>query len=273
MSELLHPYLIEPKELYSQLGHGQLLLIDLCKPEIFNQAHIANAIHLDYSQIVHAQKPVMGMLPSAEHLSQQFSKLGIKPDSWVVAYDDEGGGRAARLLWTLQAAGHPHVSLLNGGIHAWIQDQLPLTQAILDITPSQYDVDLSQANRVSIGTEELIDSYSTLALVDTRTAEEFSGEKKLAERAGHIPGAVNVNWLDTMDKDRGLRLLPDAELLAMYENKGITKDRNIAVYCHSHHRSAHTFILLKHLGYERVRGYPGSWSEWGNRSDTPVEPG
>ena len=109
------------------------------------------------------------------------------------------------------------------------------------------------------------------ALLDTRTPEEFSGERVRAARGGHIPGAVNFNWVEAMDADHNLRLKPAPVLLESLAALGVTPDKEVIAYCQTHHRSSHTFVVLKWLGFERVRGYPGAWSEWGNREDTPVE--
>lgn len=273
MNNLKHPLIIEPAQLQQQLNEPSLVLIDLCKSENYLQGHIEGAVHLEYGKVIRVEKPVMGLLPDAQHLGQLFSSLGIGSDNWVVAYDDEGGGRAARFLWTLLAAGHDDVSLLNGGIIAWIQDQLPVSQIIPEVKTSHYAVDLSQAGLVSITGEEILDNLDQLTLLDTRTYEEYTGVKKFAEHAGHIPGAVNVNWLDAMDKDNGLRLKPGEVLQALYTHKGVTPDKDVVVYCQSHHRSAHTYFVLRHLGYLKVRGYPGSWSDWGNSNDRPFETG
>ena len=86
-----------------------------------------------------------------------------------------------------------------------------------------------------------------------------------------MPGAVNVDWTLTMDPERGRALRPIAELRTLYESAGVRRDAEVVAYCQTHHRSSHTYWVLKHLGYERVRGYPGAWSDWGNREDTPVE--
>ena len=104
-----------------------------------------------------------------------------------------------------------------------------------------------------------------------RSPAEFTGARKFADRAGHIPGAAHLEWTDMMDKQRNLRLLPDDQLRAMLAERGVTPDKEIITYCQTHHRSAYSYVVLKHLGYENVRGYPGSWSDWGNNPALPVE--
>ncbi len=248
-----------------------LVIVDLCKPETYAQAHLPGAVHLDYKQIVRGEKPVAGLLPEADALGLVLGAAGISPDSTVVSYDDEGGGRAARLLWTLQAAGHKRMALLDGGLHAWAGEQRPMDETVPAVTPCDYPVHYSDE---VVADRDYILSHlgdPRTALVDARTAEEFRGEKKLAQRLGHIPGAVNFNWTDALDPDRQLRLKDIEVLRATFAAMGVTPDKEVIVYCQSHHRSAHTFILLQWMGFARVRGYPGSWSDWGNRDDTPVE--
>ncbi len=110
-----------------------------------------------------------------------------------------------------------------------------------------------------------------VALLDARTPEEFAGVSVRALRGGHIPGARNLNWLDTVDRERNLRLKGDAELRALLDARGLDAGKEIITYCHTHHRSSHSYVMLKHLGYPRVRGYAGSWSQWGNSPETPIE--
>jgi thiosulfate/3-mercaptopyruvate sulfurtransferase len=108
-------------------------------------------------------------------------------------------------------------------------------------------------------------------LVDARSPPEYSGEKRLAQRGGHIPGAVNFDWINAMDMQNNLRLKPAEVLSQSLAGLGVTQDKEVIVYCQTHHRSAHTYIVLKSLGYTKIKGYPGSWSEWGNQGDTPIE--
>jgi thiosulfate/3-mercaptopyruvate sulfurtransferase len=108
-------------------------------------------------------------------------------------------------------------------------------------------------------------------ILDVRTAAEFSGADKRAQRAGHIPGAVNVDWSQALVGGGDLRLRPADQLHTLYAAAGVTPDKEVILHCQSHQRSAHSYVVLKSLGYPRLRGYPGSWSEWGNTTDTPVE--
>ena len=224
------------------------------------------------TQIIATQKPQMGLLPDEEHLSMLLSSIGLTEKHHVVAYDDEGGGRAARFLWTLAAVGHDAYSLLNGGLHAWVNDRLPLTKMVFPPTPSNYKATISGQH--AIADYDYIQAHlddPSVLLLDCRTTAEYSGKKKSAGHAGHIPGAVNFDWLNAIDQGNALRLKSTETLQAALSDLGVTPDKEVIVYCHSHHRSAHTYIMLKNLGFENVRGYPGSWSEWGNLADAPVE--
>ena len=265
------PLVIEPDQLQAQLDTPELLIVDLCKPDTYAKAHVPGAVHLGYGQIVAVRQPVMGLLPDADSLSQLFSHLGLTPETHVVAYDEEGGGAAARLLWTLDAIGHNRASLLNGGLHAWLNEGHPIEDTPMQPSPSKYRAHIEPA---AIADQAFILDHlndDSVALLDSRSPEEYRGERKFAARAGRIPGAVNLDWVNVMDKTRHLRLKPEAELRALLEQRGITADKTVITYCQSHHRSALTYFVLKYLGYPRVKGYPGSWSDWGNSEDTPIE--
>lgn len=267
------PLVLEPADLEPYLHEPELRVIDLSKPDIHARAHIPGAIHLDYAQIVAARPPMMGLVPPAEQLSAMLSSIGYEPDQHIIAYDDEGGGRAARLLWTLTLLGHRRYSLLNGGLHAWMGERRPLTDKPYTTLPTDYRT-VAPTEHPALADLDYIRGRlgaPGLALVDARSAMEFSGHKRFAVRGGHIPGAVNVDWLSTMNQQDHLRFKPAEELRQRFGAAGVSPDKEVVVYCQTHHRSAHTFILLKYLGYPKVRGYPGSWSEWGNHPDTPVE--
>ena len=267
------PLLIEPEQLQPYLAAPAILIVDLCDPVRYAAEHIPGAAHLDYADLVRAEPPAMGLLPTEAQLSEVLSRLGLTPDQRVVAYDDEGNGRAGRLLWTLATLGHEQVSLLNGGIHAW-DAAGGLLEAGLHLPPhSAYQARFADPPTAVADKDYLLARLGQpdLALLDTRTPAEFAGLDQCAARGGHIPGAVNLNWTDAMDPQRQWRLHPDPVLRKLLETRGVTPDQEVIVYCQTHHRSAHTYWVLRYLGYPRVRGYPGAWSEWGNDLQLPVE--
>ncbi len=264
------PLVIEPKQLEEQLDNASLIVVDLCKPESYIQAHIPGAVYLDYKQLIAVNPPVMGLLPSAEALEAVASQIGLSDNKHVVAYDDEGGGKAARFLWTLHSIGFHNCSLLNGGIHSWANEKHPLQKEACQAPRNQYKVTIDQtpiADKSYI--LENLESDS-VALLDARSEQEYKGMKKFAEKAGHIPGAFNIDWMLFIDPNNHARLKPETELRGMLEEQGLTQDKTIVTYCQTHHRSALSYWVLKHLGYNNAKGYPGSWSDWGNSPDMPV---
>jgi len=271
MAELSLPLLIEPADLAPNLGNPELLIVDLNQAGVYARAHIPGAVALDYGRIIAPHPPAAALLPSAEQLSEILGSIGLTPNHHVVAYDDEGNGRAARFLWTLDAIGHRGASLVNGGLRAWLAERHPTESGARSVTPSRYPVRI--VGDVVADKDYLMAHLKdpSIALLDTRTPEEYAGTNKRALRAGHIPGAINFNWTDAIDPARHLRIKDSAELKQKLESLGVTPDKEVITYCQTHHRSAHTFMVLKILGYPRVRSYPGSWSEWGNLPDTPIE--
>lgn len=272
MTDTGFPLLIEPDQL-DKLSDGEnVLIVDLCSVENYIKYHIPGAVHLDYGRIVAGHRPVMGLIPDSESLSTTLGATGITPDTWVIAYDDEGGGRSGRLAWTLEIVGHRRFSCVNGGLIAWINEghrvsNQPVTPKPATNYPIAWD-DSPIALRTYI-LEHLGDPGT--CLLDTRSQGEYTGEKKLAQRGGHIPGAVHFEWTDAMDKNNFFKLRTEDELRSSLAACGATPDKEIIAYCQTHHRSSHTWLALKHLGYERVKGYPGAWSDWGNQPDIPVE--
>lgn len=263
---------IEPENVQAITLQPNTILLDVSQPASYLQQHIPGAFFLDYNWIVKAENPRMGLLPDMETLNRIFSAYGISPNTHVIAYDDEGGGRASRLLWTLAACGHENYSLINGGLQAWLADKLPVSNEILWPTPGSNFA--GKKNEDVVASKAFILAHlddNDVVVLDARNPLEYNGTKVFAQRGGHIPGAINYEWTEAMDKSRQLRLKPDSDIKATLAKLGITPDKTIITHCQSHHRSAHTFMVLKKLGFESVKGYPGSWSDWGNDAATPIE--
>lgn len=265
------PLLLEPQEFQHQLDTPNLLIVDVCRDEVYAQVHLPGAVHLSPGQLVGGKPPATGQLPDVETLQATLQGIGLTPDSHVVAYDDEGGGWAGRLIWTLDVIGHTKYSCLDGGLRAWLDDGLPVEQARPDVAPSSLQI---QIHPEPIADRDYLLEHvgdPDLAIWDARSPGEYSGERLNARRGGHIPGAQNYEWTRAMDPQRGCRLRDQGSIRSELEALGLTPDRQIVTHCQTHHRSGFTYLLAKILRYPRVKAYPGSWSEWGNDPNTPIE--
>ncbi|MBA1276651.1 MULTISPECIES: rhodanese-like domain-containing protein [Pseudomonadaceae] len=263
------PLVIEPVDLAERLNAPELILVDLTSASRYADGHIPGARFVDPKRTQLGLPPAPGKLPGKDQLESLFGALGHRADAVYVIYDDEGGGWAGRFIWLLDVIGHRHYHYLNGGLHAWLAEQRPLSQEVPDAVGDSVALQLDESPSA---TREYIESRlgaADLVVWDARSPEEYRGEKVLAARGGHIPGAINFEWTAAMDPSRAMRIREDiAERLVAL---GITADKEIVTHCQTHHRSGFTYLLAKALGYPKVKGYPGSWGEWGNLPDTPIQ--
>ena len=260
---------LEPQALHELLKHNDLMLVQVTSAQVYQQAHIAGAILVEPGQLVCGIAPATGRLPSHEALSELFSNIGYHPDKELVVYDDEGGGWAGRLAWTLDVIGHRHWQYLNGGLQAWHHAGLEL------VSGAPAPIEATQNLALNIDTAPIAEIPDVLAAIDddhqivwdVRSVEEYQGIKQASARSGHIPGAINLDWMQLKDPQQQMRI--SANVQQQLADLGLT-DKAIITHCQTHHRSGLSYMLGRLLGLD-IRAYHGSWSEWGNRDDTPIE--
>lgn len=262
--------LITPHQLDAVIkGDRPPLLIDLRPAEQYASGHLPGAVHLDLwgiSLIDTDPAPLKAFLWIIEHL---FAERGVTNDRAVVVYDETTGMRAARAFWFLEFFGHPDVRVLDGGTRAWTAAGLSLSLEHVAPTSSTWKGErrtelLATWNDV----RDRLGSEGT-TILDTRSDGEHYGTLVRAARGGSIPGAVHLEWKQSVAADGALR--PLDTLQAMFAAKGVSPDREVVTYCQGAYRAAHSYLVLRVLGYPQVRNYLGSWKEWGDREDLPIE--
>lgn len=265
------PYIIETEELNGQLNSDSILIVDVGGFEAYQKHHIPGSISMDVRDLRYSMNPAPGQLPSLENLERVFQSIGLTESSHVIAYDHDLGANACRLLWTLEAVNHKNCSFLNGGMTAWINAGMDIEVDSNLSVRSEYKVIIN--SKVIADKKYVFDAIGQedIRILDARSPEEFLGLKSPSPRHGHIPGAVNLNWLETINVSKSYKLKEKSELENLLKQRNISKGDEIIVHCQTHQRSSHSFVMLRSLGYNNVRGYPGSWSEWSSDPEMPVE--
>jgi thiosulfate/3-mercaptopyruvate sulfurtransferase len=273
MKGYANPQLVlSPQELAPMLepnAGGRPLLLDLRPPEAFAAGHIPTAIHLDLwgvSLIDTDPAPLKAFMWMIEHV---LAVHGVDAATPVVVYDEQSGVRAARAFWFLEHFGHPSVRLLDGGFNAWVASGLPVTRDAAPPPQSEWTGTRDERTLATWKDVKNAIGRSGAVILDTRSAAEHEGTLVRARRGGAVPGAVHIEWTRNLAESGEFKSAD--ELRKMYADAGVTPDREVITYCQGGYRAANSYLALRLLGYPRVRMYIGSWKEWGDREDLPIE--
>lgn len=277
--EYAHPeFLVETEWVAKHLNDPAVRLVESNEDYLlYDTGHIPGAVKVDwFTTLQHSIR--RDFLTKAE-FEKLCSQLGIAKDTTVVLYGDKSNWFATYALWLFRYYGHENLKIMNGGRAKWVQENRPLTKDIPEHPQTDY-----QAKEPDKGIRAFRDQVfkhieASLPLVDVRSPKEYSGEllhmpnypQEGATRGGHIPHAVNIPWSQaTRESDGTFKSVE--ELRQLYDAQGITPDKEIIAYCRIGERSSHTWFVLTYLlGYPDVKNYDGSWTEWGNLVDAPIE--
>ena len=279
MAEYAKDVLVEPEWLQEHLDDESIRIVEVDEnPGLYAEAHIPGAIGFDWQRDL--QDQVKRDFLGPEDFGRLFGEHGISNDHLIVLYGDRNNWFAAYTYWYLKYYGHDNVKLLNGPRERWIAEGRPTTTDAPSYAAATFTA-RSGDDAIRAKRDEVLAALDDgKKLVDVRSPQEFSGEliamagyeQEGAQRGGHIPGAASIPWARAVREDGTFKSAD--ELRELYGGKGVLSGDPIIAYCRIGERSAHTwFVLHELLGQQDVRNYDGSWTEWGNLVNVPIEKG
>jgi thiosulfate/3-mercaptopyruvate sulfurtransferase len=269
--------LVDTQWVEDHLSDSSIRIVEVDEnPALYAEAHIPGAIGFDWKKDL--QDQVKRDFLGPEEFGDLFGRNGISNDHTIVLYGDRNNWFAAYTYWYLKYYGHDNVRLMNGPREKWISEGRPTSTDVPEYEPQTFEAKEGDPAIRAMRDEVREALDKNVRLVDVRSPQEFSGEliamagyeQEGAQRSGHIPGAASVPWAQAVAEDGTFK--PAEELRELYNEKGVLNGDPVIAYCRIGERSAHTwFVLHELLGHDDVKNYDGSWTEWGNMVNVPIE--
>lgn len=232
------------------------------------KVHIAGAVNIPHTSLCN-NEPIRNVIKPTGEMAKMLGEKGVSSDKTIVVYDEGSGKYSGRMYWILKYLGAPNVKVLNGNMTAWKAGRKPITSAATSTSSATFTVKTDAAQLATMADIKSAIGNSSAVIIDARTPEEYAGTAETELRKGHIPGAVNINYETVMDS-KGM-LKSNADLKTLFESKGVTADKTVIAYCETSVRAGIVYMVLKGLGFSKVKVYDGAYLEWQATSSNKIE--